>query len=218
MIEKQFSRDEISLALQNKGFLVINLSSLEIYYQVCAQLGEIKHKLEVKLEQGSKIYANIEGKVPFHTDNPNIPIVAWHCLEPDSMDGANMLIDSHVVTQKLSQEDIITLTGVRLPVPYSDSDHAILNLDPYHVYWLPRMVEEAKSGFSEKELGAVKRFNTVLEELYKSAQYQNLRLQKGDTLFVNNWVMLHGRNEISGESKRHLVRVYISGDGDVRTY
>jgi hypothetical protein len=185
---------------------------------VCAQLGEIKHKLEVKLAQGSKIYANIEGKVPFHTDNPNIPIVAWHCLEPDSMDGANMLIDSHVVIQKLSQEDIITLTGVRLPVPYSDSDHAILNLDPYHIYWLPRMVEEAKSAFSEKELGAVKRFNTVLEELYRSAQYKNLRLQKGDTLFVNNWVMLHGRNEISGESKRHLVRVYISGDGDVRTY
>src|SRR5258708_6759574 len=123
-MERQFSRDEINLSLQHKGFLVINLRSLDIYYQVCAQLGEIKHKLEVKLEQGSKIYANIEGKVPFHTDNPNIPIVAWHCLQPDSMDGANMLIDSHVVTQKLSQEDLITLTGVRLPVPYSDSDHA----------------------------------------------------------------------------------------------
>jgi hypothetical protein len=217
-MEKKVSRDEIDLSLQDKGFLVINLSSLDIYYQVCAQLGEIKHKLEVKLEQGSKIYANIEGRVPFHTDNPNIPIVAWHCLQPDSKDGANMLIDSHVVSQKLSQEDLTTLTGVRLPVPYSESDHAILSLDPYHIYWLPRMVEEAKSTFSEKELSAVKRFHVAIEEIHEAAQYENVRLREGDTLFVNNWVMLHGRDEISSESKRHLVRVYIGGNGDVRSY
>ena len=217
-MEKQFSRDEITQSLQDRGFLVINLASLDVYYQLCAQLGEIKHKLEVKLKPGSKIYANIEGRVPFHTDNPNIPIVAWHCLEPDGIDGANLIIDSHAVIQKLSEEDLTTLAGVRLSVPYSDSDHAILSLDPYHIYWLPRMVEEAKGTFSEKELGAVKRFHTALEEVNKSAQYQKVRLQKGDTLFINNWVMFHGRDKLPSESKRHLVRVYIGADEDNRTY
>jgi hypothetical protein len=171
--------------------------------------------LEVKLVPGSRIYANIEGKVQFHTDNPNIPIVAWHCLEPDSIDGANILIDSHLVIQKLSEEDLVTLTGVRLPVPYSERDHAILTLNPYHFYWLPRMVEEAKSTFSEKESGAVRRLHTALEEVHKSAQHQKVRLQKGDTLFINNRVMLHGRDEISSDSKRHLVRVYIAPDPTV---
>jgi hypothetical protein len=214
-MEKQFSRDEINRSLQDTGFVVVNLNSLDAYYEACEQLGEIKHKLEVKLVPGSKIYANIEGRVQFHTDNPNIPTVAWHCLEPDSIDGANILIDSHLIIQKLSEEDIVTLTGVRLPVPYSESDHAVLTLNPFHTYWLPRMVEEAKSTFSEKELGAIRRFDTVLEEVHKSAQYQKVRLQKGDTLFINNWVMLHGRDEISSSSKRHLVRVYIALDPSV---
>lgn len=215
-MEKRFSKDEIKRVLQDKGFLVINLSSLDVYYQVCAQLGEIKQELEINLKEGPRIYANIASKIPFHSDNPNIPIVAWHCLQPDSVDGTSILIDSHVVTQKLSEEDLVTLTGVRVSVPFHESDHAILNLDPYHIYWLPKMIREAESRFSEKESGAVKRFYIALEETHKSAQYQKVRLQKGDTLFVNNLVMLHGRDEISTESKRHLVRIYISEYGDLR--
>ncbi len=211
-MEKQFTRDEINLSLQDKGFLVINLSSLDNYYQVCAELGEIKHKLEINVKDGPRIYGNIASKIPFHTDNPNIPIVAWHCLQPDSMDGANILIDSHVVTQKLSEEDLVTLTDVRLPVPFSEKDHAIFSLNPYQVYWLPKMVREAKSTFSAKGLRAVESFQNALDDVQKSAQYQKVRLQKGDTLFVNNWVMLHGRDEISDESKRHLIRIYIGGD------
>lgn len=215
-MEKQFSIDEIKRALHDKGFLVINLSSLDIYYQICAQLGEIKHKLEVSVKEGPRIYGNIASKIPFHSDNPYIPIVAWHCLEPDTMDGANLLIDSHLITQKLSEEDLVTLTGVRLSVPFHESNQAILNLNSYQIYWLPKMIREAESTFSEKELGAVKRFHIALEEVEKSAQYQKVRLQKGDTLFIDNRVMLHGRDEISSESKRHLVRIYISDYGDLR--
>lgn len=208
-METRLGPEEICSSLQQTGYLVINLKSLDEYYAVCEEIGEIRHKLDVRLKKDSKIYANIEGKVPFHTDNPHIPIVAWHCVRPDQNDGSNLLINGRLITEKLSADDISTLTCIRLPVPYTDGDHPMLGLDPYHVYWLPRMVEEAKERLSEMQLLVIQRFYKALMEVYESAMFERVTLNMGDTLFVNNWVMLHGRNELPGDSERYLVRAYI---------
>jgi Taurine catabolism dioxygenase TauD, TfdA family len=201
---------DIPIKLASDGYAVVCSGSLSRFTETCAKIGRVTQTLDVKIKESSRQYANLPDRVPFHTDHPHIPTVAWHCVSQDGFAGASLLVDSRSIILKLSQANQQALTSINLRVFHSQEKHPLFTKDPFHIYWLPLVVKEVRGLVSGQELAAVQSIEEAIDQAWVTNQFLSIPLKTGESLFVNNQIMLHGRHQLSADSKRHLVRAYIS--------
>jgi Taurine catabolism dioxygenase TauD, TfdA family len=149
--------------------------------------------------------------LPLHTDPPDVDILALHCVVPDLHGGDNQLVDASDLDKAFEPEEIECLGRVEVAYAADNSDgtdgertRPLVDrrgglLDLFYVPWGVRTPTDE----GLKRLLA--RFIRYLEE----KPVIEVRLQPGETLFINNRRMLHGRRSLPQDSRRHLVRVHI---------
>ncbi len=195
--------------LSGVGYYVHETGSINDYLALCNSLGKVTQLLDVKLKSGFRQYANMPDEVPFHTDHPSVPIVAWYCLEQDETDGDNLLVDSRQIVSKLSEFSISVLKSLQLRMLHSEKPWPLLVQDPFQIYWLPLVVEEKYLQVDQQEKEAIRVFQKELQKVSDTENQYRVRLKPGESLFINNHILLHGRKSISQNSRRHLIRSYI---------
>lgn len=183
-----------------------------IVERIGAQIAEER----IQLRPGAHAYVAKPGRVPLHTDHPDVDFIAWHCVEQDREDGASLLLDSRPTLEAMQRESPARyaklfdttlvcppLAGgpptLARPVLRSDAEGTHLFCSP----WLRAVDDHDGRGEALAELR---------ERLSIAAKAQciSLRMQRGGVVVVDNRRVLHGRAPIAEDSRRRLDRVWIA--------
>lgn len=174
---------------------------------IAAELGEVIHVTDVKVNPKSRALVTSARALDFHTDHPKADYVAWLCIDQADDGGETILADAEAAYLRMLPWERHALSGIRLrehKVFTDDEDCrplvVVKNGEPrfYYSFWL------VKDNLSSVQKDALTRFQRILPE----CRVAEIKLRPDDVLVVDNTRMLHGRRAFSGE-KRFLKRYWI---------
>lgn len=205
--------EDIDLSLRRDGYaLVKNLRSLAEYRGHAARLGHTVGEEMIAIRPGAHAYVAKPGPVPLHTDQPQIEVVCWLCIEQDEKDGASLLLDAAPVVRAQPDWRIELLRSVYLACPPVAGGAPVLRfpvLRPgvplervFCSPWLQSLTDH------QKRQQALDDFRRSLSSAARTSAVE-VRLAPGDALFVDNQRVLHGRGAITERSRRRLHRLWI---------
>jgi hypothetical protein len=222
-------------ALKTNGYAYVKQPlSLDEFELISKDIGTIQLKTDIKVDQGQvqlQNEARTTGGRPstyqaqgldFHSDNPRISVLAWYCLEQDEVDGALYLIDTDSVAEYLSQEELEILTRTHVMYAHfrEGSNKEELLKEPvltavgsaYRVSYQSWLLLDE---YTEEQTAALSRFSDYIRQMQRTSRIR-VRLEKYQSLFIDNRRLLHGRGSLPPNSKRHLIRLFLRTP-DVRT-
>lgn len=185
---------------------------------LAAQLGYVVAEERIAIRAGAHAYVAQPGPVPVHNDQAQVDIVAWHCVNQDAADGASLLCDGLAAIATLPHEVREVLRRTRLacpPVAGGPPSQKVPVLSASSVGrrlfcspWLEPVDDDPV------QRAALMALAEVLNQ--PSAPWRSsVRMSPGQSLFIDNRRILHGREAIEPRSPRHLERVWIITDDDV---
>jgi hypothetical protein len=218
---------EIRGALETDGYLHLKWPmTMENYEAIAGRVGTIVQKNDVKVdlaraqrqEQTRKIKGRggiySPGALGFHTD-PIADLVSWYCVEQDDDGAPMMMLDLGDLEEHFSAEEREILSRVELlsPTKKPEAEQETLTPTPllsktngkYKIYYAPWLLRDS----GDVGVRAVMEKFTAYLKNKEETQLIVLPVKPGDTVFLNNHRMLHGRGELPQTSKRHLVRLYL---------
>jgi hypothetical protein len=149
-------------------------------------------------------------RLSYHTDTPLADMLAWYCGEQDAVDGSSALVDTGDVARHFDAAELAAMERVRVrSLVREEAGREIVREYPLlaegKVYYAPWLLSPDLDK-PERELAAF--FEDYLAKKDATAPIR-IRLKPGEMLFIDNHRVLHGRNELPPDSRRHLVRLYI---------
>ena len=153
-----------------------------------------------------------------HTDssqsqNPH-SIVIFGMSRPDEIGGESQLV---VIDELLALLDGKTTDLLRQPIwPLGNRPKSILETNrstgetriSYYRKQLERSLELGAS-LSQQQLAALSTLDATITRL---AEQRSFRLEKGETLLINNHKVLHGRTALAEDSNRLMIRYRLRAD------
>ncbi len=170
---------------------------------------------------------NTKNRLRFHTDRCDV--IAFLCLRPAKSGGGNQIVSSMAVYNEMlaRRADLVDV----LMRPYYSRRHNVDtgNVRPwceqpifsfceghFAASYLRVLIDRAYAMPELPEMTPEQREALdLLEEIAADPQLHiNLQLQRGDVLFLNNWVTLHRRDEFADHAepskRRHLLRIWLA--------
>jgi hypothetical protein len=208
-------------AISRQGYAhVTKPMSVEGFEAIARRLGSIAMRTDLTITPGRSSIVYKPDAIAFHQDNPSMNIIGWHCVQQDEFDGSARLIDTADVVDHFSANQLAIMTGIYVKCPDADpSRHnpdkglvayilwPMLTKKPTRceVYYVPWLLLES---YTAEQQEVIDQF----DEYLRAKEIINIRLNQGETLFIDNNRMLHGRAAINSGSKRFLKRVWIKRD------
>ena len=177
------------------------------FLRLAERLGRIIGHVDVRVEDSSRSLISSVAAIPFHTDGPEAELVGWWCAEPDASNGANSLIDTFDMASHLDRADLEELTRTQIYRPIAGGTvepHPCVFLRDgrYRIYYAPWNLLPSYGAAQHHALYA-------LREYLRSQRPFVVMLRRGESLFIDNERVLHGRAALPADSRRHLRRVWI---------
>ena len=212
---------EVFASMQARGYAHIEQPlTAQAFDAVAQQLGTITLRTDLTLtpDRSSIVYKSAE--INFHQDNPTMNILGWYCVRQDALDGSMRLLDAGDVADHFSRRErqIMSSINVRCPDPDPGRHNPDRGLFAYflwplltekrtrsEVYYAPWLLLDA---YDEEQQSALAKFAAYLRAK-EANQLINIRLKAGESLFIDNNRLLHGRGAIQPASQRFLKRVWI---------
>jgi len=201
-VEKKFKQ-----TLESKGYVHLKADNLLKLHTAINFLGEVIQQKDIKIQESPARLSNSNKAMELHTDHPIADYVLMECLEPSTEGGITLISNFFEVFDKLSSWQQRALRAVEIKDIYDKEEMA--NYCPmvsekngkllfHYVPWLTRGDEATET----KELLA--KINIELEK-----QQDQIMLEKGDVLIIDNKRVLHGRTQITGSQNRLLKRYLV---------
>jgi hypothetical protein len=216
---------EVRERLPGEGYVhIARALPEEVFTSAAKQLGSIELRTDIRVDAEADdalrrardpVHADrpsvyrADG-LSYHTDSPTIDILAWYCVEQDAVDGASALVDTGDVAHHFNEDELAVLKRVRVRTMVRDAENREVAreyplLESGKVYYAPWLLSP---DLNEEEHALADRFANYLAEKDATAPIR-IRLKPGETLFIDNHRILHGRSTIPPDSRRHLVRLYV---------
>jgi len=141
-------------------------------------------------------------------------LIVFRCVVADEEGGETILAPVEDVLAILGRERIALFE--RLVYPFGEGHFPILFGKPgdkrirYYRAQIDVALESARTRLSAEQEDALETLDRLLEE---TPSFPRLRLAAGDTLFIRNTKVLHGRTGFSPQSPRRLVRLRLHAEG-----
>lgn len=184
--------------------------SLEQFEELCAQLGEVRTRRDVRLEAGRGRAFLRAAAVPPHADG-DAQLVAWWCKEADPRGGETVLVDTVAVLERLSPERVALLREVSCLLSSMARElYEQPIVHPRGCYWaLSGPVDATLSTEAHRE--AVRALLDAIEA-ERAEGATRFVLRAGHFHIIDNQRILHSRTAIDPASTRHLVRLWIESE------
>jgi hypothetical protein len=191
--------------------------TLEVFEAIAERLGSIAMRTDLTITPGRSSIVYKADAIAFHQDNPAMKIIGWHCVQQDDLDGSARLVDTSDIVDRFTSDELDTMSGISVRCPESDPNRhnpdkgliayflwpmVMKSSNRWLVYYVPWLTLDS---YTPEQKQAIEKFDEYLRE----KEVINIRLQEGETLFIDNNRMLHGREAIQAGSKRFLKRVWI---------
>ena len=214
--------------VQDCGAVHVRLKlSEQAYDSLVRRVGTVELRTDIRVDRDRAVMerppgaegaqrpaVNNPSALGFHTDRPSADMLAWFCVQQDAEDGTLSLIDARDLHECLQERHLKLLQSV--PVSYhtrrADGNVSICT-EPllvkqgssYLIYFAPWLMA---SDLDPEQTEAIGAFERYLE--HKSQAYcWHIRLEPGESLYIDNRRLLHGRGALAENSRRHLVRYYL---------
>ena len=215
---------ETLAAIESLGYAHVKQPrALETFESMAQQMGAIimRTDLAITPERSSIVYKS--DAIAFHQDNPAMNILGWYCVRQDEIDGSALLLDTGDVAEHFSPEEMEVMRSVSVRYPHPDPlyHNPDMGLVAYllwplltgkatrpQVYYVPWLLLDS---YDEKQRRVLEKFAGYLRAK-EANQVISIRLREGESLFIDNNRMLHGRGPLQQDSKRFLKRVWIKRD------
>ena len=195
--------------LRDNGYAVIKGAGNSGMNLVAAELGEVIHITDVKIDRKSRGLVTSARALDFHTDHSRADYVMWHCIRQADNGGETILADANAAYFRLLPNERQMLASIQLyeHSVFSDDDesHPLVTEENkkkkfYYSFWL---VDESNLQPAQKK--ALVHFQANLSD----CQIAEFKLEPDDALVIDNSWILHGRRAISDE-RRFLKRFWVS--------
>jgi Taurine catabolism dioxygenase TauD, TfdA family len=218
-------------ALREHGLAWLRPMAEERFVELAGRLGEIELRTDLVVdstrEEEDRRRRRSDGKpdrpvvyapseLGFHTDRPTVDVIGWYCVEQDACDGSVLLIDTRGLEGHFSVEELEALG--RVSVGYSVRNRQTGEEELYRaplvrrvprglvLYYAPWRLPEGPDDAAARLLADF----AAYVESKRQTSLRRIRLQPGESLFIDNHRLLHARGELSPASRRHIVRLYIA--------
>lgn len=196
--------------LTTGGIARASFASLEAFVDGCGRLGEILSIDDVSLIAGSHRHVSNPGSIPFHSDGPAADVVAWFCIRQDEAGGQSVLVDSIPALREVGPEHRARLRTIN--IPYFDGAHPGRPAGycpllrgateaAWQINYAPWLLPELR----DDQRAAV----IALDQALSATTATSLLLASGQSLFIDNWRVLHARGPLRPDSQRHLKRIWL---------
>lgn len=209
------------LSLAQFELISSHIGTVELKTDIKVDPGQEQAQRQQRIASGRPSTYQAQG-LDFHSDNPRMNVLAWYCLEQDAVDGTLYLIDTDNIAEHLTVKElaILTVTHVMYSSRRASEDKEELLREPlltkissgYRVYYQPWLLLDT---YNEEQLRSLERFQEYIERAQRRGPI-HVKLERREALFIDNRRMLHGRNSIAENSKRHLIRFFLRTP-DLRT-
>lgn len=204
---------DLVAAVRDRGYVHIRQTlGLDGFRALAAEIGHVVGEEAIELRDGAHAYVAQPGAVPFHTDQAQVEIIGWLCRDQDQGDGASLLLDSRGILADMAPASRDRLRRVKLacpPVvggPPAMAVPVIREFSERHLFfcspWLDPIDGTAEAREALGELGS-------LIETRSRTDTIRIRLEPGESLFIDNQRVMHGRSELPPTSRRRLHRIWI---------
>ena len=213
--------EAVLATIQQQGYAHISKPlDVESFETVASLMGSIAMRTDLVITPGRSSIVYKPDAIAFHQDNPFMNIIGWHCVQQDDIDGSALLIDTADIAEQFTPEQLMIMTSIEIRCP--DADPSRHNPDRgliayflwpmlrktntrCEVYYVPWLMLDS---YSAEQREIIQKF----DEYLLAKEVINVRLNQGETLFIDNNRLLHGRGPIPAGSKRFLKRVWIKRD------
>ena len=202
--------ERLFLGIEQSGFAVLDLLSLEDFLAICAAAGDVLLLQNVALIPGTHNYVSGSGPIPFHSDGPEPDLVGWFCVRQDERDGASLLLDASGAISSLPRAVKDSLASIQLP--YFDKTaggrpkgYAPILCGGEETGWRLNYAPWLLPALDDVQREAIAAFQIALSELAPI----RIRLATGQCLFIDNRAILHGRGALRPDSSRLLRRAWL---------
>jgi hypothetical protein len=215
-------------ALSEHGYAHIRVPvSLEAFEELSSEIGIIERRTDIKVDRTGEALQEqnriTNGRpstyqtdpLEFHSDNPRMNVLAWYCVDQDEIGGATRLIDTSNVAEYFSEDELAILTGINVTysvwLPGADREsflceplltRTVFGYRTYYQSWF------LLDRYTAEQTAALNKFDGYIHHM-REAHSKDVKLAKKECLFIDNRRILHGRNALGSDSKRHLIRLYI---------
>jgi hypothetical protein len=216
-------RDEVAIS----GYAWMRSAvTYEFFEEVCGLLGSITLRTDVRIDEernDAQRKVRIDKDRPsvyqssaldFHTDSHTVDLIGWYCRDRDETGGASLLVDTSDLAELFSEEELEALTEVKVRYP-GRSPAGVEEVvetpmlkrrgETFSVAYAPWLVETPSKPEAKTALARFERY--VADK--RRTSLISVTLKPGESLFIDNSRMLHARDELPSDSKRHLIRLYL---------
>lgn len=196
----------------------------EEFEEIAARLGSIALRTDLAITPTRNSIVYKPHEITLHQDNPAMNVIGWYCVRQDQFDGSSRLLDAGDVADYFSRDEIEIMkrTNVGYPDPDSSRHNPDLGLVAHllwplltekptrtEVYYVPWLLIDA---YDQQQGRVLERFAEYLRRK-EGNELITIRLKAGESLFIDNNRILHGRGPIQEDSQRFLKRVWIKRRG-----
>lgn len=194
---------------------VKELISPAAFESLARGVGTILSDYAVRIVPNSRSYVCSPNEITFHNNEVSCRYIGWHCLEQDADDGRTLLLDSRCILQSLSAEEVNSLSSVLIET----APHLVQRGAPSHSQLLERTASGTRICYvpwlkfdapNPTSRGAFERFQKAISEKSHQKEYTAIRMRPLQAIFIDNLRVLHGREALSSNSRRHLRRLWIA--------
>jgi hypothetical protein len=193
-------------AIAERGYALLAGLTLDEFSQLAARLGPVIGQTQIRAGGGRSLLSS-SAAMPFHTDGPEAELIGWWCARSARPHGESALIDTAALPRTLHSDQLDELTRTML---YRPAEEGCLDLHPclmpkagaFHVYYAPWHLLD---NYPPEQRAAL----DALQEFLRAQRPVARALAEGESLFLDNGRMLHGRTAFPADSGRHLERAWI---------
>ena len=209
--------------LRNSGWCMFSPEDAELD-GFLSSLGRVISKIEVSPISESRSLVKSIHQMPPHTDHYLAKYIVWHCIRQDPLNGSSVMVDGIQLYKSLPKETQEVLDRIRLklspkhmrisrlllsedsdPGPKLQEFHPMISKSDtdtriFYQHWMVEGIldQQEKTAFQE-----------YIAEV-RNAKETRILLSPGECLVVDNGRMLHGRDSLSEDSNRLLIRYWVS--------
>lgn len=204
--------DDVLERFLTRGIQHFSSMSDADFRSLISRLGRSWCETVVELRPNVRSYLCRAEPVPFHMDHPDADFIAWRCERQDATDGEQQFIDGLAALLACGPQVRETLTRVHVEVRVrADSPPSRVPIVRSR-FGTDRMFFAEWINPIEQDDASLEALETFKREVAarKVHAIEEVRLDEGEALVVDNGRWLHGRASLSPTSCRRLTRLWIT--------
>ena len=191
--------------LHKKRICIIENADAQLFENIIFKLGIEVLRSDIKIAKNPEALISSNSKIDWHQDSTEAKWIAWFCIDPGAEKSEyTEILPLDQIVRKFSLKQKAEFSAIKVKDRKSNGSETSRKLfDSETLYYCPWLVHETKK--SAQPINELKKM--IVNKESTSIQ---LSWSAGTILIIDNHWCMHRRPALTANSRRHLIRSWIS--------